>query len=185
VIYAEAVRQHSRGSPAARSARSYCSRQRSFKGTSERLLLWSHERRTGRLQAGFMATLLYRDRPGGVYFQDNVGSKLNYCLSRSVAPFPGGMPAPMGGRPTAALVWPDRHCARKEPGLKSRSLIPFLTRWKPRKLKPGVQRMFVARIYAPPERNSPRPVRRGRGGDSGRPARRRELSRRPRICGWR
>lgn len=80
----------------------------------------------------------------GVYFQDNVGSKLNYYLNQTV--HTGQAVCRADGRATYRI------------GVGLTSTVPVKTKllspailgnWKLEKLKPGVQRMFVY-VYAPP-----------------------------------
>ena len=80
----------------------------------------------------------------GVYFQDNVGSKLNYYLNQTV--HTGQAVCRADGRATYRI------------GVDLTSTVPVNTKllspailgnWKSEKLKPGVQRMFVY-VYAPP-----------------------------------
>jgi hypothetical protein len=80
----------------------------------------------------------------GVYFQDNVGSKLNYYLTHTV--HTGQAVCRTDGRETYRI------------GVDLTSTVPanaktlspsILGAWKAEKLKPGVQRMFVY-VYAPP-----------------------------------
>lgn len=80
----------------------------------------------------------------GVYFQDNIGSKLNYYLNQKVH--------------TGQAVCRADGRASYRVGVDLTSTVPVNTKllspailgeWKAVKLKPGVQRMFVY-VYAPP-----------------------------------
>jgi hypothetical protein len=80
----------------------------------------------------------------GVYFQDNVGSKLNYYLDPTV--HTGEAVCRTDGRETYRI---GVDLTSTVP-VNAKTLSPsILGNWKIQKLKPGVQRMFVY-VYAPP-----------------------------------
>ena len=120
-------------------------------GTSERrLLLWSARapEQAELEKGGFAGDLPVSDATTdrvGVYFQDNVGSKLNYYLNQSV--HLSQAVCRTDGRATYRV---GVDLTSTVPANPAKSLSPsILGEWKAEKLKPGVQRMFVY-IYAPP-----------------------------------
>ena len=122
-----------------------------MQGTSERrLLLWSARapEQAELEKGGFAGDLPVSDATTdrvGVYFQDNVGSKLNYYLNQSV--HLSQAVCRTDGRATYRV---GVDLTSTVPANPAKSLTySVLGQWKAEKLKPGVQRMFVY-IYAPP-----------------------------------
>ncbi|MCU1401689.1 MAG: hypothetical protein JWM70_13 [Microbacteriaceae bacterium] len=118
--------------------------------TERRLQFWSaHADEQAQLVAtGFDGGLPKSDKTTdrvGVYFQDNVGSKLNFYLYQTVRL--GQAMCRADGRETYRV---GADLASTVPANAAKSLsVSILGNWKLEKLKPGQQRMYVM-VYAPP-----------------------------------
>jgi hypothetical protein len=117
--------------------------------TEGRLHYWSADAKTQAIleKAGLSGALPVSDAATdrvGVYFQDNVGSKLNFYLNQTV--HLGQAACRTDGRATYRV---GVDLASSIP-VNTKTLSPsILGDWKTYRLKPGVQRMFVY-VYAPP-----------------------------------
>jgi hypothetical protein len=117
--------------------------------TEGRLHYWSADAKTqaildkASLTGGLPGSDAATDRVG-VYFQDNVGSKLNFYLNQTV--HLGQAVCRTDGRATYRI---GVDLASSVPA-NAKALSPsILGGWKTDQLKPGVQRLFVY-VYAPP-----------------------------------
>lgn len=115
-----------------------------------RVLYWSaHEDEQAQLEAiGLNGELPLSDETTerfGVYFQDHVGSKLNYHLNQSVR-VAASTCDPSGNQTTRVSVDLTNTVAQADVKTLSKSILGQYVR---EKLKPGVQRMVVL-MYAPP-----------------------------------
>ncbi|TXN28814.1 DUF4012 domain-containing protein [Lacisediminihabitans profunda] len=122
-----------------------------MQSTAERrLLIWSAKpaEQAELEKGGFTGDLPVSDAKTdrvGVYFEDNVGSKLNYYLGQAVHLQQGVCRT--DGRQTYRV---GADLTSTVPANAAKALSPsILGDWKAEKVKPGVQRMFVF-VYAPP-----------------------------------
>jgi hypothetical protein len=122
-----------------------------MQATSERrILLWSAKapEQAELEKSGLAGDLPLSDAKTdrvGVYFEDNVGAKLNYYLAQAVHLEQGVCRT--DGRQTYRV---GVDLTSTVPANPTKSLTPaVLGQWRPEKVKPGVQRMYVY-VYAPP-----------------------------------